>query len=109
MDGNDAVAVHEAAVEAVAGARAGTGPTLIVATTYRFGGHYVGDPEEYRDEEEVESWRGRDPIPRLEALLIRDRVLDETGRARVWEEALAEVTAAERFAEASPNPIRLFG
>ena len=104
VDGNDAVAVREAALEAVARARAGSGPTLLVATTYRFGGHYVGDPEEYREKEEVERWRERDPIPRLEALLLREGVLDEAQRARVWEEAAGEVAAAERFAEASPDP-----
>jgi pyruvate dehydrogenase E1 component alpha subunit len=104
VDGNDAVAVHGAALEAVGRARAGDGPTLLVATTYRFGGHYVGDPEEYRDKEEVASWRERDPIPRLEAALLADGTLDEEARARVWEEATTEVAAAERFAEESPDP-----
>ena len=64
----------------------------------------MGDPEEYRGKEEVASWRDRDPIPRLEAALLADGVLDEQTRARVWEEATAEVAAAERFAEESPDP-----
>ncbi len=104
VDGNDAAAVHEAACEAVARARAGDGPTLLVATTYRFGGHYVGDPEQYRDQEEVERWRERDPIHRLETALLDDGALDEQTRARVWEAAAAELAGAEQFAEQSPDP-----
>ncbi len=104
VDGNDAVAVHEAALDAVGRAREGEGPTLLVAHTYRFGGHFVGDAEEYRSPDEVAQWRERDPIPRLEAVLLGGGELDERGRSRVWEEARAEVAEAERFAEESPDP-----
>ena len=64
VDGNDALAVRAAADAAVARARAGDGPTLLECATYRWGGHYVGDPERYRSKEEVAAWRGRDPLPR---------------------------------------------
>lgn len=104
VDGNDAVAVLAAAGAAVSRARDGRGPTLLVASTYRFGGHFVGDAEEYRESAEVEGWRERDPIPRLEAHLLAEGTLDEGARALVWEKAAAEVAAAERFAEESPDP-----
>jgi pyruvate dehydrogenase E1 component alpha subunit len=104
VDGNDAVAVHEAAAAAVERARAGEGPTLLHMRTYRHGGHFVGDAEEYRTKEEVAEWRERDPIARLEARLLADGVLVEEARAAVWAEVAAEVAEAERFAEESPEP-----
>ena len=104
MDGNDALAVHQAAEAAVERARAGEGPTFLHLRTYRFGGHFVGDAEEYRTKEEVEGWRELDPILRLEAVLDAEGVLDEPGRAEVWDAVGAEVAEAERFAEESPYP-----
>lgn len=104
VDGNDAAAVHEVALAAVERARAGGGPSLLNLETYRYGGHFVGDVEEYRSKDEVAAWRERDPIPRLEAVLARDGLLAPEAAAAVWEEARAEVAAAEEFAEASPYP-----
>jgi pyruvate dehydrogenase E1 component alpha subunit len=104
VDGNDAMAVYGAAAEAVERARGGEGPTLLNMETYRYGGHFVGDAEEYRTKDDVESWRGHDPIPRLEATLLELGALDEPGRVAVWEETAEEVAAAERFAEDSPYP-----
>ena len=104
VDGNDVLAVHRATLAAVGRARSGEGPTLLSAETYRYGGHFVGDAEEYRSKEEVADWRERDPIPRLEAALLAAGVLDEDARAAVWEEVAAEVVAAEAFAEESPYP-----
>ena len=103
-DGNDVLAVHSAAVEAVERARNGEGPTLVHLETYRFGGHFVGDAEEYRTKEEVAGRRDLDPIPRLEALLVAEGVLTEEACARVHDEVAAEVAEAERFAEESPYP-----
>lgn len=99
-DGNDAIAVHGAAEQAVERARAGEGPTLLNLETYRYGGHYVGDAEDYRTKDEVEAWRELDPVPRLELRLQ----LSEAERVAIWEEIAAEVAAAERFAEESPDP-----
>jgi pyruvate dehydrogenase E1 component alpha subunit len=104
VDGNDALAVYETARAAVARARAGDGPSLLNMETYRYGGHFVGDAEEYRAREDVEAWRGHDPIPRLEARLLAAGELDEAARTLVWEETAAEVAQAERFAEESPYP-----
>jgi pyruvate dehydrogenase E1 component alpha subunit len=103
-DGNDVLAVHAAAAEAVERARNGGGPTLVHLQTYRFGGHFVGDAEEYRTKEEVAGRRDLDPIPRLEALLVSEGVLTEEACARVHGEVAAEVAEAERFAEESPYP-----
>jgi TPP-dependent pyruvate/acetoin dehydrogenase alpha subunit len=66
IDGNDVLGVRAAADAAVERARAGEGPTLLECVTYRLGGHYVGDAERYRSSEEVQEWKARDPIPRLE-------------------------------------------
>ena len=62
VDGNDVEAVYHTTAQAVARARAGQGPTLIEAMTYRLSGHMFGDTQSYRSKEEVESWRGRDPL-----------------------------------------------
>jgi len=104
IDGNDAGAVHSAAGEAVERARGGGGPTLLNMKTYRFGGHYVGDAEVYRDNEEVAQRRARDPIPRLEAVLSRSDRMGQGERQDVWDEAAEEVADAESFAESSPLP-----
>jgi TPP-dependent pyruvate/acetoin dehydrogenase alpha subunit len=96
IDGNDVLAVREAAATAVARARAGDGPTLLEAVTYRWGGHYVGDPERYRSKEEVAAWKERDPLPRLAA------GLDAADVARVDEEVAAELAAATELARAAP-------
>ena len=72
VDGNDVVAVRRTAVEAVARARGGSGPTLIEALTYRWSGHSRSDPAKYRPRGELESWQQRDPIKRL-----REQLCDE--------------------------------
>ena len=70
VDGNDILAVYAAADEAVARARAGGGPTLIECVTYRMAVHTTADdPKRYRSEEEVESWRRRDPLARFQGYL----------------------------------------
>ena len=99
VDGNDVLAVRVAADEAVKRARAGDGPTLLECVTYRLKVHTTADdPSRYRDEEEVERWKERDPIPRFRRYLEKKGILDE-GEADemtdsveeelggVWEEA----------------------
>ncbi len=104
VDGNDVIAVLQAASDAVQAARGGDGPTFLNLETYRFGGHFVGDAEEYRTENQVNAWLERDPIPRLEAHLRSDDTLDSGARDDVWSDAALEVEEAERFAEESPYP-----
>ena len=77
VDGNDIVAVHLAVREAVTRARAGEGPTLIEALTYRVLGHWVADPANYRSNEEVEEWKKKDPIEHLEKDLIAKGILTQ--------------------------------
>jgi TPP-dependent pyruvate/acetoin dehydrogenase alpha subunit len=73
IDGNDVLAVHAAVAEAAARGRAGAGPTLIEALTYRHKGHSRSDPAKYRPEGELEAWLERDPI------LLSERALREAG------------------------------
>ena len=101
VDGNDVLAVHTAAREAVARARAGEGPTLIECVTYRLGVHTTADdPTKYRSAEEVAEWERKDPLTRFGAYLQKRNLLDEGLEARVDAE-IAEAVA--RF-EALPPP-----
>ena len=104
VDGNDVGAVFREVSKAVSRARAGGGPTLVVADTYRLGGHFIGDAEVYRTPDEVNRWRGQDPITRMEAAMVGAGFLTDGERLAVWEGARDEVEGAERFAEASPLP-----
>ncbi|UCE30393.1 MAG: thiamine pyrophosphate-dependent dehydrogenase E1 component subunit alpha, partial [Burkholderiales bacterium] len=78
----------------MARARAGEGPTLIEAVTFRVGGHMSADPAAYRDGAEVEQWARRDPIARHEARLAGEGMLDAAGAERLRAEVRAEVEAA---------------
>jgi acetoin:2,6-dichlorophenolindophenol oxidoreductase subunit alpha len=104
VDGNDVLQVYEAARQAIDKARSGGGPTLIEAKTYRLKGHYVGDPQKYRDAAEIEARWEREPIGRFERLLIEWQVLTDDERALIWARAETEVARAVEFAEASPYP-----
>jgi pyruvate dehydrogenase E1 component alpha subunit len=104
VDGMDVVASFRAAAEAVARARAGAGPTLIEYKTYRYPGHSRGDPGQYRSQEEVASWKGRDPL-----VLCRARLTAEFGSTEERLDAIDRqcqevVEAAVAFALASPDP-----
>jgi TPP-dependent pyruvate/acetoin dehydrogenase alpha subunit len=98
VDGNDVLAVREAAREAVARGRAGNGPTLLECRTYRHKGHSKVDPGTYRPKDEVEAWVARDPIPRLAALMDDDEV------ERLHDEAEEELDAILAAARAASFP-----
>jgi acetoin:2,6-dichlorophenolindophenol oxidoreductase subunit alpha len=104
VDGNDVFAVQDAVARAVRRARAGEGPSLIEALTYRLGGHWAGDPGGYRDEGELQEWRRRDPLPRLEEALIASGDLDRAGIERLRSEVRDEVQRAVDTAQAAPAP-----
>ena len=105
VDGNDVEAVFAATCEAVARARRGEGPTLIEAETYRMGAHSSSDdPTRYRDPKEVEVWKTRDPIDRLQAKLLKDGLWDAARDEALRAELLEEVNAAIKAAEALPPP-----
>lgn len=104
VDGNDVLAVYEAAAEAVARARKGQGPTLVECKTYRWRGHFEGDPGNYKPKEEQEAWLKKDPIPRFEAFLKENNVMNEKELAACGEQVKDEIKEAIQFAEESPDP-----
>jgi TPP-dependent pyruvate/acetoin dehydrogenase alpha subunit len=105
VDGNDVFAVHEAAREAIARAREGGGPTLLVALTYRIEGHTIGDPLTYRKEGEVDRWKSdtHDPILRLHLHLLQDGV-EESSLSEIEAEARKTCDDAVEYAISSPDP-----
>lgn len=103
-DGNDVLAVYEAAHEAVDRARKGEGPTLIECKTYRHKGHSRFDPATYRPKEEVEKWMKRDPIAQFKARLIEMKTLTEEEVNKIEQEVTATVDDAVKFAVESPHP-----
>ncbi|HEY3827872.1 MAG TPA: pyruvate dehydrogenase (acetyl-transferring) E1 component subunit alpha [Solirubrobacteraceae bacterium] len=103
-DGMDVLDTHAVVAEALRQARTERRPVLVEAVTYRFRGHSMADPEEYRTKEEVARWRERDPIPAFGELLQREGVVDAQERTAIDDRARAQVDAAVAFAEASPFP-----
>ncbi len=103
VDGNDLLAVCEAAGEAVGRARSGDGPTLIEAKTYRHRPHCMVIPE-HRDEDELDTWRERDPIPRFESYLREGELMTEAEMRELRDAIDEELQAAVDFAKASPLP-----
>lgn len=105
VDGNDVLAVYQATLEAAERARAGKGPTLIEAVTYRMGPHSTSDdPTRYRADNEVTSWKERDPIERLRKYMEQGIEWTQEDDDKMWEEARAEVSAAAQNAERVPAP-----
>src|SRR5271157_6034484 len=87
-DGMDVCDTHAVLSEAVRRVREERRPVLVEAVTYRFRGHSMADPEQYRTKEEVAHWRERDPLPAFGALLVREGVIDEEQQAQIDAEAL---------------------
>jgi TPP-dependent pyruvate/acetoin dehydrogenase alpha subunit len=106
VDGNDVDAVYKAAVEAVARARSGEGPTLIEAVTYRWKGHSKSDQNLYRTREEIESWRARDPIERFEQVVLEAETLGEDELRKLRDQARDAVRDAVRAGQSGPPPSR---
>jgi acetoin:2,6-dichlorophenolindophenol oxidoreductase subunit alpha len=104
VDGNDVLAVHAKAREAVARARAGEGPSLIEALTYRWYGHGASDNRSYRTKDEEAAWREKCPIRRYKAFLTERQLLSAAEIGQLEAAAEAEVQGAIRFAEESPLP-----
>jgi len=104
VDGNDADAVYAVAVAALARGRAGDGPSLIEAITYRHGGHSRADPGKYRPDDEVAAWKARDPIPAMRARLLDEGVVDAAELDAIDEAAKVLVAAGEAEAKAAPEP-----
>lgn len=104
VDGNDVLAVREAVQFAVDRARGRGGPTIVECLTYRLRGHYVGDPESYREAEEVAEWRDKDPIRRFGNALMEQRAVTEDDVADIRAAAKRTVDDAVRFMTESPWP-----
>ena len=105
VDGNDVIAVYAAVTYAAEKARKGGGPTLIEGVTYRLSAHTTSDdPKRYRDEAEVQQWRERDPILRLERLLAKRKLISEKEAAEVKAKAKEEAQEQFRLIEEVPDP-----
>src|SRR6195256_6502585 len=103
-DGMDVLDTYAVLCEAVARVREERRPLLVEAVTYRFRGHSMADPEQYRSKEEVAHWRERDPIPAFGQLLLGEGVLTQEELDQIDTDAIARVDDAVEFAEASPFP-----
>lgn len=105
VDGNDVLAVRASVLEAADRARAGKGPTLIEAVTYRMGGHSTSDdPTKYVPKETLAEWERRDPIQRFETFLAKKKLWTESVRETIVAEATDEVNEAAKVAQATPRP-----
>jgi pyruvate dehydrogenase E1 component alpha subunit len=104
VDGNDLLAVRDAARRAVDRARSESLPTLLEAVSFRLRGHSVVDPARYRSKEEVERGRAQDPVAAFRARLIQAGILDEAGVTALEAEVEQELQQAIDFADASPDP-----
>ena len=104
VDGNDPLAVYEAAQEAVARARAGKGPTLLECKTYRQHGHFEGDPAIYKPKEEQAAWMEKDPMPRYAKFLVENGVMTQDEVDAVDAQVAKEIEDAIAFADAQPFP-----
>jgi acetoin:2,6-dichlorophenolindophenol oxidoreductase subunit alpha len=105
VDGQDIVAVHEAAAVAIGRARADGGPTLIECKTYRYVGHHEGDPgTDYRTRDEVRQWKQRDPVKLAGRMLTECHGVDESKLREADQEVEDLIDRAVDFAEKSPEP-----
>jgi pyruvate dehydrogenase E1 component subunit alpha len=104
VDGQDAVEVHAAVTEAATRAREGDGPSLIEAVTYRYRGHSMSDPAEYRSKREERIWQERDPIKNLRNRMLSDNRAVEARLGKIEHEVDEVIADAVKFADESPEP-----
>ncbi len=104
VDGMDVVAVHNAMDEAVQRARSGEGPTFLEMRTYRYKGHSMSDPAKYRTKEELEEYKGRDPLIVTKAAIADKKYANEEWFTEVEAEVKKTIEACVKFAEESPYP-----
>ena len=104
VDGNDVEAIDAAFERALKRAKAGEGPSLIECKTYRWMGHWTGDPQTYRTREEVETWKQKDPMKRWRERMLSEGLYAEAELDAMLKAADEEVEAATQFALNSPNP-----
>lgn len=104
VDGNDIMAVYEVAKEAVDRARKGQGPTLIECKTWRWRGHFEGDPGTYKDPKEQEAWMDKEPVGRYRTFLEENGVMTSDETSAIDTMIDDEIDAAIAFASESPLP-----
>ena len=104
VDGMDVLAVRAAAQRALERARDGGGPSFLVCNTYRYGGHHVGDKQDYKDDADAKAWRLKDPIERLGRWLQDSGMATARTIAALKHDIDAEVRAAIELAKAAPFP-----
>lgn len=104
VDGMSVEAVHEAIEEAAARARRGDGPTLLEMKTYRYRGHSMSDPQTYRTKDEVEEYRGQDPIDKVVHTLKKNKWIDDKGIEDMEAKIKTIVEESIAFAEESAYP-----
>ncbi len=104
VDGNDVGAVFSATQDAVDACRAGEGPRLLEAETYRWQGHYEGDPQRYKPAEEADAWRARDPLVIARARIASEGLASDDELDAALRDAEARVARAEEYARSSPFP-----
>jgi len=103
-DGMDVFDVYQKTGEAIDRARTGGGPTLVEAKTYRFMGHYVGDPQTYRSKDEVEQWKKRDPIAMFRKRVVEEGKIPAADLDAIDAAIAKEMEQAVEFARQSPEP-----
>ena len=104
VDGMDVEKTHEAILKAADHIRSGKGPYFLEIKTYRYRGHSVSDPAKYRTKEELETYKQRDPIGKLEARILDLGIVDQNWVDDIQQQIKAEIDAAVEFADASPFP-----
>lgn len=104
VDGNDILAVYEAVRAAKERALHGDGPTFIEAKTYRYRGHYEGDPQVYRTQEELQEWQKKDPIERFKKNLIESGLVDDGDLEELQGSVIMQLDEAVNFAAAAEKP-----
>ena len=104
LDGMDVLAVHAAAGDAVARARAGQGPTLLLCDTWRFSGHHAGDKQSYKDDAEAKAWAAKDPIETLGRRLIAEGLAEAQALSALRKRVEADIAAIADQARAMPEP-----
>ena len=102
FDGDDVLRVRSRILEAVARAREDSEPTLIEVRTYRFRGHSMSDPGQYRTKEEVEEWKKRDPVSTARRRLVDEVKTDEDAIKAIEAAVKEEIDDAVKFADESP-------
>lgn len=104
VDGNDVLRVYGAVKEAAERARSGAGPTFVEAKTYRYRGHYEGDPQVYRLPGEMEAWQARDPVPTFRGHLLGSGLFNEAALQEIEDGVQQQLDEAVAFAQSAAMP-----